>query len=260
VDLRGAVVVVTGASAGFGELAAVRFARAGSRVVLAARRLHRLEAIAAWIGRHGGEALAVRCDVTDPSSLRALRDRVDETFGRCDVLVNNAGVPGGGAFELEGEGDIERVIGTNVLGVVHGTRLFLPGMLVRGRGHVVNVASLAGRYATPGAAVYGASKHAVVAFSEALHHEVAPKGVLVTSVNPGFSRTEGFPQPGVPSVFLLDPDRVAKLIVDVVRRGRAPEVSIPRALAPFQVFRVLTPPLYRWGVRTATRRLLRGGG
>jgi len=84
--------------------------------------------------------------------------------------------------------------------------------------------------------------------------------VLVTSVNPGFSRTEGFPQTGVPSVFLLDPDRVAKLIVDVVRKGKAPEVSIPRALAPFQVFRVLTPPLYRWGVRTATRRLLRGGG
>lgn len=259
-DLRGAVVVVTGASSGFGELAAVRFARAGSKVVLAARRLDRLEAIATWIGRHGGQAVPIRCDVTAPSSLRALRDRVDETLGRCDVLVNNAGVPGGGAFALEGEEDIERVIGTNLLGVLHGTRLFLPGMLSRGHGHVVNVASLAGRYATPGAAVYGASKHAVVAFSEALYHEVATRGVLVTSVNPGFSRTEGFPQVGVPSPLLLDPDRVARLIVDVVREGRAPEVSIPRALAPFQVFRILTPRLYRWGVRAATDRLLRSHG
>jgi NADP-dependent 3-hydroxy acid dehydrogenase YdfG len=255
VDLRGAVVVITGASSGFGELAAVRFARAGSAVVLAARRLHRLEAIAAWIERRGGRALPVRCDVTDTASLEALRDRVDETFGRCDVLVNDAGVPGGGPFERLGEEDVERVIRTNLLGLIHATRLFLPGMLERGGGHVVNVASLAGRFATPGASVYAASKHGVVAFGEALHHEVAPRGVLVTSVNPGMSRTEGFPQTGVPRALLIDPDRVARLIVDVVRRDRAPEVSIPRALAPFQAFRVLTPPLYRWGVRSVVRRL-----
>ncbi|HZD18729.1 MAG TPA: SDR family oxidoreductase [Actinomycetota bacterium] len=255
-ELRGAVVVVTGASSGFGELAAIRFARAGAAVVLAARRLERLEAIAAWIERRGGRALPARCDVTDPSSLAALHDRVEGEHGRCDVLVNNAGVAGGGAFELQEEPDIERVVRTNLLGVLHGTRLFLPGMLERGRGHVVNVASLAGRFAIPGSAVYGATKHAVVAFGEALHHEVADRGVLVTSVNPGLSRTEGFPQTGVPSAFLLDPDRVAKVVVDVVRRNRAPEVSVPRALAPFQVFRVLTPPLYRWGVRLATRRLL----
>jgi len=140
--------------------------------------------------------------------------------------------------------------------LIHATRLFLPGMLERGRGHVVNVASLGGRFATPGAAVYGATKHAVVAFTEALYHEVAPRGVLVTSVNPGLSRTEGFRQEGVPDAFLVDPDRVARRIVDVVRHDRAPEVSIPRAFAPFQLFRILTPRVYRWGVRTATRRLL----
>lgn len=256
-DLRDAVVVVTGASAGFGELTAVRFARAGANVVLAARRLPRLEAIAAWIERRGGRALAVRCDVTDLGSLEALRGRVDGTYGRCDVLVNDAGIPGGGRFEHQGEEDVERVIHTNLLGLVHATRLFLPGMLARGRGHVVNVASLAGRFATPGAAVYAATKHGVVAFSEALNHEVSPRGVLVTSVNPGPSRTEGFPQTGVPSAFLIDPDRVAALILDVVRKGKAPEVSIPRALAPLQAFRVLTPPLYRWGVGTAVRFLPR---
>jgi short-subunit dehydrogenase len=119
---------------------------------------------------------------------------------------------------------------------------------------VVNIASIAGRFATPGAAVYGATKHGVVAFSEALYHELAPKGILVTSVNPGFSPTESFPMTGTPSVVLLSPDRVAKVIVDVVRRGRAPEVSIPRALSLLQVFRVLTPPLYHWGVDRIARR------
>lgn len=253
-DLQGAVVVVTGASSGFGERASLRFARAGSSVVLAARRFERLEALAKRIGASGGTALAVRCDVTDLEQLEALRDRVAESFGRCDVLVNNAGIPGGGAFEDVDLERIERVVQVNLLGVVRGTKVFLPMMLERGRGHVVNIASIAGRFATPGAAVYGATKHAVAAFSEALYHELAPKGILVTSVNPGFSPTESFPMTGAPSVVLLSPDRVAKVIVDVVRRGRAPEVWIPRALSLLQVFRVLTPPLYHWAVDRIARR------
>jgi short-subunit dehydrogenase len=254
VDLRGAVVVVTGASSGFGELTAVRFAREGSQVVLAARRLERLEGLAARIERHGGTALPVRCDVTDLADIEALRDRTASAFGRCDVLVNNAGIAGGGRFEDQDPELVERLIGTNVLGVMRCTMAFLPMMLEAGRGHVVNVASLAGRFATPGAAVYGASKHAVIAFGEALYHELGPLGILVTSVNPGFSRTEGFPMRGRRSALLLDPDRVAKLIVDVVRRDRAPEVSIPRLPSALQAFRVLTPPLYRWGMGLAARR------
>lgn len=256
-ELRGSVVVLTGASSGFGELAAVRFARAGSRVVLAARRLERLEALAARIEAAGGSAMAVRCDVTDLEQLTGLRDRVTEAFDRCDVLVNNAGIPGGGRFETSDAEYLDRVIDVNLRGVILGTRLFLPMMLERGRGHIVNVASLAGRFATPGAAVYGATKHAVVAFTEALYHELGPRGILVTSVNPGFSPTEGFPRTG-PSVVRLDPDDVAKLMVDVVRKEIAPEISIPRSLAALQAFRVLTPPLYRWGVGTISR--LGGGG
>jgi len=260
IDLQGAVVVVTGASSGFGERASLRFARAGSSVVIAARRLERLEALADRIVARGGTALPVRCDVTELEELEALRDQVAESFGRCDVVVNNAGIPGGGAFAEVDLERIERVVQVNLLGVIRGTKLFLPMMLERGRGHVVNIASIAGRFATPGAAVYGATKHAVVAFSEALYHELAPKGILVTSVNPGFSPTEGFR--GGPSIVNLDPDRVAKLIVDVVRRGRGPEVSIPRGLPLLQVFRVLTPPLYHWAVDRIARRSVstRGGG
>jgi NAD(P)-dependent dehydrogenase (short-subunit alcohol dehydrogenase family) len=259
VEVRGAVVVVTGASSGFGERAALRFARAGAQTVLAARRLERLEALVERIGSEGGSAIAVACDVTQLDQLEALRDRVSETFGRCDVLVNNAGIPGGGPFRTTPVEHLERVIDVNLRAVVLGTKLFLPMMLERRGGHIVNIASLAGRFATPGAAVYGATKHGVVAFSEALYHELAPRGILVTSVNPGFSPTEAF-RPRGPSIVNLDPNDVAALIVDVVRKGIAPEISIPRPLAALQAFRVLTPPLYRWGVRTISRRFGSDGG
>ena len=252
-ELRGAVVVVTGASSGFGELAAGRFARAGSKVVLAARRLDRLEGVAARIRERGGDATPVACDVADPDAIDALAARVRELHGGLDVLVNNAGIPGGGSFEHLTAEQIDRVIRVNVLGVLQGTRAFLPMLLERGRGHVVNVASLAGRFATPGHSVYTASKHAVVAFSEALAYELAPRGIRVTSVNPGFAVTEGFPQTGVPPFLVLSSDRVAEVIVDVVRRDMGPEVSVPRAVGPLQAFRVLVPPLYRWGVRQAVK-------
>ena len=255
-DLEGAVVVVTGASSGFGELTALRFARAGSRVVLAARRLDRLQALAERIGAEGGSAIPVACDVTELEQLTALRDHVAETHGRCDVLVNNAGIRGGGPFEQADLAYLDRVLEVNLRAVIRGTKLFLPMMLERGGGHIVNVASLAGRIVPPGAAVYGATKHGVVAFSEALYYELAPKGILVTSVNPGFSPTEGFPATG-PTLIRVDPDDVATLIVEVVRKGIAPEISIPRPLAALQAFRILTPPLYRWGVGTVSRRLHR---
>ena len=254
-ELNGAVAVVTGASAGFGELTARLLAKGGASVVLAARRLERLEALAGEIEGRGGRALPVRCDVTEVADLQGLRDRVDETFGRCDVLINNAGIPGGGRFEEVSLEQIEQVIRVNLLGVMLCTKVFLPMMLERPRGHIVNVGSVAGRYATPGASVYTASKHGVVAFSEALYYELAPRGILVTSVNPGFAATEGFPQGRLPSAIVMPAERVARAIVDVVRKGKAPEVTVPRALGPWQAFRILTPPLYRWGVRQASKKL-----
>jgi len=238
-----------------GELTARLLAKGGASVVLAARRLERLEALAGEIEGRGGRALAVRCDVTEVADLQGLRDRVDETFGRCDVLINNAGIPGGGRFEEVSLEQIERVIRVNLLGVMLCTKVFLPMMLERPRGHIVNVGSVAGRYATPGASVYTASKHGVVAFSEALYYELAPRGILVTSVNPGFAATEGFPQGRLPSAIVMPAERVARAIVDVVRKGKAPEVTVPRALGPWQAFRILTPPLYRWGVRQASKKL-----
>lgn len=254
-DLRGAVVVVTGASSGFGELATLRFAANGADVVAAARRLERLEALAERIEALGRRALAVQCDVTSVEDLRRLRDVVQHGFGRCNVLVNNAGIPGGGRFEDLTVEQIENVIRVNVLGVMHATSVFLPMMLRAGRGHVVNVASLAGLFTTPGASVYGASKHAVVAFSESLFHELEGSGVRVTAVAPGFARTEGFPMTHTPRALVMKAETVADAIVDAVRLDRGPLVTVPRGVAPLQAFRALTPRPYRWGVRRLTRRL-----
>jgi len=252
-EVRGSACVVTGASSGIGEATAWSLARAGARVVLAARRVDRLDRLATEIARRGGQAVPVRCDVTSLQDLEALRDRTVEAFGRCDVLVNNAGVPGGGPFALATLDQVERVVETNLLSVVRGTHIFLPGMLDQGLGRIVNVASLAGRFAVPGSAVYSATKHAVVAFSEALHWEVEGSGIMVTSVNPGLVRTEGFPQTGRRRG-VMEPIEVGRVIVDVIRRGVAPEVSIPGWLPSLQTFRVLTPPLYRLGMRLVARR------
>ena len=252
-NLRGAIVVITGASSGIGRATAIAFARAGSTLVLAARREDRLRALAGEIEDHGGRALVLRTDVTRDEDVAALRDGSLAAFGRCDVLVNDAGVPGGGPFAQASPERIELIVRTNLMGVLSVTKAFLPSMLAARRGHVVNVGSIAGRVAIPGVAVYSATKHAVVAFSEALHAVVAAVGVLVTAVNPGLVRTEGFPQVGFPGVLLVRPERVADTIVRVARKGIAPEVSVPRSAGALQALHGLAPPLFRAAVRAAVR-------
>jgi short-subunit dehydrogenase len=254
-DLRDANVVVTGASSGIGEATAIAYARRGARVLLVARRKDRLEALATRIEQAGGRAIAWTCDVTDIPAVEKLPGLVKELTGRpVDVLVNNAGIAGGGSFlELTHE-RIDDVVRVNLLAVMHVTRVFLPGMLERGQGHVINVASLAGRFAVPGAAVYSATKHGVVAFSESLDVSTKHRGVLVTAVNPAYVPTDGFPAANRPSILTLTPERVAAAIVKVAREGISPEYSIPRWAAAMQVFRIMTPPLYRWGLGVGERR------
>jgi short-subunit dehydrogenase len=252
-NLRGAVVVVTGASAGIGRATALAFARSGSLLVLSARRRDLLEDLAAEIERHGGRARPVPADVTSDTDVAGLLEGTRAAYGRCDVLVNNAGVPGGGPFADAAPERIDSIVRTNLLGVLSVSRAFLPAMLEVERGHVVNVASIAGLVALPGAAVYSATKHAVVAFSEALDGEVRDRGVRVTAVNPGLVRTEGFPQSGVPARLLVTVERVADTIVRVARDGTAPSASVPRAAAVLPALHGLAPPVFRAGVRAVMR-------
>lgn len=243
------VAVVTGASSGIGEATARALSREGLRLVLAARREDRLRALAEGLG---GDALPVRCDVTLKKDLRALVAATEERFGRCDILINNAGVPGRGRFAEVELAQLDAVTSTNYLGVVWATKLFLP-MLLEARGHVVNVASLAGLFALPGAEAYAASKHAVIALSESLGltHGDALK---VTAVCPGFVDTEGFPQPGRPRPVTVPLDAVAEGIIDVLRRGRMGMVAIPAWPGPLSAIQRLAPSLYRRAVRRGVGR------
>jgi NADP-dependent 3-hydroxy acid dehydrogenase YdfG len=189
-SLQGRVCVVTGASSGIGEATALRLARAGAAVALAARRAERLTALVGRIESDGGSALAVPTDVADEDQARALIERAKSELGSVDVLVNNAGVMLVGPVDGADTTDWRRMVDINVMGLLYCTHAALPVMREQGSGHIVNVSSVAGRTAIAGAAVYNATKWGVCGFSEALRQEVLHAGVRVTLVEPGVVSTE----------------------------------------------------------------------
>lgn len=225
-EIRSSVAVVTGASSGIGRAVALALAGKGATVVLAARRRERLEELEREIAGKGGRALAAPCDVTDTEQILHLAGLVHEAFGRCDILVNNAGIPAGERFESLAYERIDEVVATNLLSVLHATRAFLPGMRERGRGHILNVASIAGRHAVPGSGLYSATKHAVVAFSVSENLALHGQGVLVTAVNPGFIKTETFTGRG-PRLLQTTSEKVAEATCRAIEHNRAPEVFVP---------------------------------
>ena len=190
IDLSNQVVAVTGASSGIGEATALACAQAGAAVALAARRKDRIEALAARIAEEGGRALAVETDVSSEQDARRFIERAHGELGRLDVLVNNAGVMLLGPIAGSDTQEWRRMIDANVYGVLYCTHAALPLMLAQGEGHVVNVSSVAGRFARAGSGVYNLTKFGVGAFSEALRQETAPLGVRVTLVEPGAVATE----------------------------------------------------------------------
>ena len=190
IDLSNQVVAVTGASSGIGEATALACAQAGAAVALAARRKDRIEALAARITEEGGRALAVETDVSSEQDARRFIERAHGELGRLDVLVNNAGVMLLGPIAGSDTEEWRRMIDANVYGVLYCTHAALPLMLAQGEGHVVNVSSVAGRFARAGSGVYNLTKFGVGAFSEALRQETAPLGVRVTLVEPGAVATE----------------------------------------------------------------------
>jgi NADP-dependent 3-hydroxy acid dehydrogenase YdfG len=184
----GKVVLVTGASSGIGEATARLLAAAGHRVVLGARRADRLAAVAEKIRADGGTADHHELDVTDLESVRAFVGAARESYGRVDVLVNNAGVMPLALLEALKVDEWNRMIDVNIRGVLHGIAAVLPVMREQGAGHIVNVASVAGHRVDPTAAVYCATKSAVRAISEGLRQE--SRDLRVTVVSPGLTRSE----------------------------------------------------------------------
>jgi short-subunit dehydrogenase len=190
-SLHGKVVLITGASSGFGEDAARLFAREGCRVVLAARRLEKLQALAAEIQSEGGEAIAIPVDVNESAEIEVMVQTVLDLYQQIDILFNNAGFGAMDWFEnLEPQRHIETLIHVNLVGTMLVTRAVLPGMLERRAGHIINMASVAGLIASPLITTYSASKHGVRAFTDALRREVTPFGVRVSGIYPGPAGTE----------------------------------------------------------------------
>ncbi len=190
IDLSSQVVAVTGASSGIGEATALACARAGAAVALAARRADRIEALARRIVEEGGRAVAVPSDVGEEAQAQAFVTRVHDELGRLDVLVNNAGVMLLGPIENAPTEEWRRMIHVNVFGVLYCTHAALPHMRAQGSGHIVNVSSVAGRFARAGSGVYNLTKFGVGAFSESLRQETAPAGIRVTLIEPGAVATE----------------------------------------------------------------------
>ena len=188
-NLEGLGAVVTGGGRGIGQAVARTLAEAGARVVLAARTVTEIQAVARELGGAGCDVGAERCDVTDPEAVEGLRRRALERLGAVDILVNNAGVATSAPLKSQTLEEWRRLFAVNVEGAFLVTRAFLPGMIERGRGRVVNVASVAGRTGAPYLAAYTASKHALVGFTRALAAEVAARGVTVNAVCPGYVDT-----------------------------------------------------------------------
>ena len=191
-DLKGKVAVVTGAASGIGLALAERAAREGMRVVLADIEPGALAAAEEKMRAAGAEVLAVATDVAKRESVEALRDRTIATFGACHLLCNNAGVSVGGLTWDITHDDWNWILGVNLWGVIHGIRAFVPAMVASGdEGHVVNTASMAGLIAGPGMAPYTATKHAVVAISESMYHELnmSNSRVHVSVLCPGWVNT-----------------------------------------------------------------------
>ena len=230
-DIKGKVVIVTGASSGIGEATAREFGREGAKVVLAARRVDKLQTLAQEVNGmgNGAETLVVKADLSKLEDIQSMIVQTLEKFGRIDVLVNNAGFGRLDWLEnLDPIKDIQAQIDVNVMGVIQTTRQVLPVMIKQRAGSIINMCSMAGLVGTPTYTIYAASKHAVHGFSEALRREVKPWGIDVCLVYPGGVVTEFTQHAGIkrktnaktPGFMLLTAEQVGGAVVGLVRHPR----------------------------------------
>ncbi|KFF50667.1 oxidoreductase [Gammaproteobacteria bacterium MFB021] len=189
-DIKGKVVVITGGSSGLGEATARHLAAHGATVVLGARRMDRLQTIVDEIQASGGTAMAQKADVTRQADVQALVDTAVSTYGKIDVLLNNAGLMQQSPLEKLKVDEWDNMIDINIKGTLYGIAAALPHMKSQKFGHLINVSSVAGHKVTPAGTVYCATKHAVRAISEGFRQEVKDYNLRSTIISPGAIDTE----------------------------------------------------------------------
>ncbi|GLQ45343.1 oxidoreductase [Dyella lipolytica] len=214
------VVVITGASSGLGEATARMLASQGASIVLGARRADRIQALAAELSASGAKALAVQTDVTDVEQVKRLVDAAVQTYGRVDVILNNAGLMPHSPLERGKVEDWNRTIDVNIKGVLYGIAAALPYMKEQKSGHIINVSSVAGHKVGPASAVYAATKTAVRVISEGLRQEVKPYNIRTTVISPGAVASEL-------TTSVTEPD-VAKGVAAFYERYAIPAESFAR--------------------------------
>ncbi len=231
-DFKNKTVLITGASSGIGRAAAIEFGKLGANVVLVARTEERLKQVENRLKEFNNiTAVACSCDVSNREDVAEMSKAVFEKFSSVDILVNNAGFAIYDSVAELSIDDIESQMGTNYFGTIYCIKAFLPSMLEKKSGHIVNVASLAASFGLPGIASYCASKFAVLGFSEGLKHELKDTGVGITVVSPIMVRTEFFDHPSFEmmpkySPASLDPKTVAKAILRASNSSRL-EIAVP---------------------------------
>ncbi len=249
--LAGQSAVITGAARGIGRVTAEALLRQGMRVAIGDVDPLTARETASELGP---STVALPLDVTERASFKAFLDEAEAQLGPVDVLVNNAGIMPIGPFLDEDDATARRILDINVHGVILGMKLVLPRMLERGRGHVVNMASQAGKYGSPGGATYCASKAAVINLSRAVRKELRGSGIQISVVSPVAVNTElglGLSEPRQRQFRKIEPQLVAEAIVETLRLPRF-DVNVPKQLALSQRISALLPIAVQDGLSRAS--------
>jgi short-subunit dehydrogenase len=258
--LKEKIVLITGASSGFGADAARLFAKEGCSVILAARRMDRLTTLAEEIHLAGGQAFAIQLDLAEQSQINDVVKTVLEKYGRIDILLNNAGLGRLNWLEtLDPSTDIDMPLDVNLRGVLQLTRAILPSMMACQNGQIINMSSVAGLIAAPMYSIYSATKFGLRGFTDSLRREMAPFGIQVSGIYPGPATTEFGLQSGdnplkrnikIPRWIYMTSEYVARRTVDLARHPRR-TLIIPWWFHPIIAFDMLFPGLVDWLVKVA---------